>query len=195
MARNRHYVCILLVLSAHVVSHTVTDTLFKLDVDWEGKHISVLTWSAHDFKLARIHWHHSLPQAVTNLFYIMSSRTFGSSYLIEYVMLVNMPDTSNLAEPKLLNSTLMSGCSWLWYRLYVYTHIATIYILIWTHFLRDMFVESITLWFQWVPLFPIKTISEGLCFCPLPSHLQLFLEPFGLLRPFWWINTSGIPCA
>lgn len=116
-------------------------------------------------------------------------------FVIEYVMLVNMPDTSNLAEPKLLNSTLMSGCSWLWYRLYVYTHIATIYILIWTHFLRDTFVESITLWFQWVPLFPIKTISEGLCFCPQPSHLQLFLEPFGLLRPFWWINTSGIPCA
>jgi len=84
-------------------------------------------------------------------------------FVIEYVMLVNMPDTSNLAEPKLLNSTLMSGCSRLWYHLYVYSHIATIYILIWMHFLRDMFVESITLWFQWVPLFPIKTISEGLC--------------------------------
>ena len=40
-------------------------------------------------------------------------------------MIIGHDISDNLTEPKLLKSTLMSGCSWLWYH---------IYILIWTHF-------------------------------------------------------------
>lgn len=115
MARNGHYVCILLVLSAHVVSHTVTETLFKarcwlrrethFRINMKCSWFQTCSYSLASFKLSMnvfvsVHCHH-----ICSFFwsFLGCGGHFGESILLAFLA----PRSADGKEWRFEDETLM----------------------------------------------------------------------------------------